>query len=118
MRPQLLLTGAILSGFMSAGAFANTQYTQVGRYLTVNQQASQAQTNPLDQVIQIHMPSTVGTVGDAISFILGGTSYELLPAQSQTNQVKTLLSKPLPLSDQSIGPISVSQSSPNCLPCT
>ncbi|HAU1953207.1 TPA: hypothetical protein RGI65_003234, partial [Legionella pneumophila] len=44
--------------------------TQVGRYATVNNQPLAAQINPLKTVQQIHFPSSVQTIGEAVEYWL------------------------------------------------
>ena len=94
---------------LSNQSFADVPQAQVGRYLTVNQGASNSQNNPLEQSFMLTIPDTINTVGGAISYILTNTGYRLEPKQYQVKQVKLLLAQPLPLSDRKLGPMTVMQ---------
>lgn len=105
MRPKLL--SLFLAGFSSI-AFAGTNIgntMQVERYSTVNESATAAQINPLLSVASFRFPQSVGTVGDAVDIVLRYSGYELAPADTLPLQLVTVLSKPLPMVDRTLGPL-------------
>ena len=81
--------------------------TQVGRYLTVGNDVSLAQSDPLQQTFQLVFPDSVNRVGDAINFLLVNTGYTLASQGSQSATVIELLQQPLPLSVRALGPTTV-----------
>ena len=82
--------------------------TQVGRYITVENKPSYAQIDLLSQTIQIHFPQNVQTVGDAMNYVLRLSGYSLVPINQMNSSLKITLSKPLPAIDRSLGPMSLS----------
>lgn len=82
-------------------------FTQVGRYITVNNVPSNAQVNPLLAVATFHFGPHVSTVGDAIAQVLRYTGYQLVKDISP--QVKQTLAKPLPVTDRTLGPMRIQQ---------
>lgn len=81
--------------------------TEVGRYLTEKNGASVAQRKPLMQTFELTFPGHVQTVGQAITYLLSNTSYQLVPSEERSMEVSVLLTKPLPLSDRHMGTMSV-----------
>ena len=51
---------------------------QIGRYMTVANKPSNAQVNLMQQTLQVHFPTNVQTVGDAINYLLANSGYELV----------------------------------------
>lgn len=94
----------ILSFSLASTVIASTQ---VGRYLTVDNNVSSSQADPLQQKFQISFPASIQTVGDAIRFILINTGYQLVAVDRQKNMVEQLLVQPLPLSVRTLGPTTV-----------
>ena len=79
--------------------------TQIGRYLTVKNGATRAQLNPFLMTGAFHFPPSVGTVGEAVRQVLAPTGYRLTPTPSPS--VKQTLQLPLPLSDRTLGPMTI-----------
>jgi conjugative transfer region protein (TIGR03748 family) len=88
-------------------AFADTQATQVGRYLTIKNKPNAAQTNLLSQAIQVRFPPEVQSVGDAMNYVLRLSGYSLVPEERMSSYLKTILAKPLPAVDRDFGPMSL-----------
>jgi conjugative transfer region protein (TIGR03748 family) len=91
---------------MSQECFAEND-SQVGRYLTVTNQPQYAQIYVLSQIIQLRFPVNVKTVGDAMSYLLQFSGYSLIPSENMDSAFKITLSKPLPLIDRNLGPITL-----------
>lgn len=89
-------------------SWAQTDGTmQINRYSTLKQEASAAQVNPLLAIVQVKFPTTVQSVGDAVNYLLRYTGYTLVDVQERSQPLQTVLSKPLPYIDRSLGPLSV-----------
>lgn len=79
---------------------------QVSRYSTLSPVPPASQVNPLDAVIQVSLPrQQVSTVGDAINYLLLRSGYRLY--EQQGDDVKSILSLPLPEVHRQLGPYSV-----------
>ncbi|HAT8890255.1 TPA: hypothetical protein JBA60_10635 [Legionella pneumophila subsp. pneumophila] len=81
--------------------------TQVGRYATVNNQPLAAQINPLKTVQQIHFPSSVQTIGEAVEYWLRYSSYHLAPQDKQSGSLKQIIQQPLPQVTRNLGPLTI-----------
>ena len=91
-------------------AFANnSNITHIGRYSTVENQASLAQINPLMAVAQFKFQPNVQTVGDAINQVLQNTSYQLVSSKLLPPIAWETLSKPLPITVRTLGPICIKE---------
>ena len=89
-------------------SWAQTSETmQVSRYSTLKETAAPAQINPLLAIVQVKFPTTVQSVGDAVNYLLRYTGYTLVDVQERSKPLQTVLSKPLPYIDRSLGPLSV-----------
>lgn len=88
-------------------SYANTNNTDVGRYLTVENKPRFSQLNLLSQTIQMRFPQSVQTVGDAMNYALRLSGYSLIPADRMSEELKTTLAKPLPAIDRNFGPMSL-----------
>lgn len=91
--------------------FAGQNYgtTRVGRYITVNNQASLAQINPLMAVAQFKFQPPVRTIGDAIRQVLQNTSYVLVPDKQLPQIAQETLKKPLPITVRTLGPLPIKE---------
>lgn len=107
MNRLLKLTFLALIGSYCAVAFAVSDTTQIGRYSTVRNKASQAQINPLLAIGQFKFPPSVVSIGDAIQMVLQPSSYTLVPRAKLSNDVKETLDKRLPLTDRNLGPLAL-----------
>lgn len=94
-----------ITSFLPLLAFAGQ--TQIGRYLTVTDEPTLAQTSPLSATFQLTFPDSVITIGDAINYLLASTSYQIIPAKYRNDELNELLKKRLPLSDKTLGPATV-----------
>lgn len=81
--------------------------TQVSRYVTVNNKPLPAQINPLKSIQQVHFPSSIQTIGDAVNHWLSYSGYHLVPADKQSPHLKQILKQPLPQVDRNLGPLSI-----------
>jgi conjugative transfer region protein (TIGR03748 family) len=87
----------------------NSSITHIDRYSTVENRATIAQINPLMAVAQFKFQPNVRTVGDAINQVLQNTSYKLIPSKSLPLIARETLSKPLPITVRTIGPIRIKE---------
>lgn len=81
--------------------------TQVGRYATVNNQPLAAQINPLKTVQQIHFPSSVQTIGEAVEYWLRYSGYHLAPQDKQNESLKQIFQQPLPQVTRNLYPLTI-----------
>lgn len=78
------------------------------RYTLVNTRPTDAQRDPLNQIVDITMPaSIVKSVGDGFRYLLLESGYSLCPSNSPV--FSELLSRPLPAVQRSIGPVRLSE---------
>lgn len=96
----LLLSITIVSWAQTNGSM------QVGRYSTLKETATPAQINPLLAIVQVKFPTTVQSVSDAINYLLRYTGYTLVDVTARSKPLQTVLSKPLPYMDRTLGPLS------------
>jgi type IV pili sensor histidine kinase/response regulator len=102
------LIAVFLAVFFSNVAFANG-YTQVGRYLMEKNGAQLSQCDSLQTVFKITFPYTVKTVGDAVKYLLNNTGYIFAPCKYQSVTVRNLLNQKLPLSNRTMGLMTIEQ---------
>lgn len=81
--------------------------TQVGRYSTIQNSATASQQDPLLAIAQFKFNASVKTVGQAVAQVLRDTGYALVPSNQLPSVVRELLSKPLPVTQRELGPISI-----------
>jgi len=98
-------TVGCLCALHQAYAYPRGTITQIDRYATVQNQATRAQIHPLLAIAQFHFSPSVRTIGQAIAHVLQHTSYRL--AQAHHPIVQATLEKPLPLTDRTLGPLSI-----------
>ena len=79
--------------------------SQVGRYLTVSN--AKPTNTGLAQIVQVKMPDSVQNIGEAITYALQGTGYQLLSYDDSDAQIQNLLSLPLPNQDRNLNPMSL-----------
>jgi len=80
---------------------------QVGRYASAKAAATHYQKDLLSVVIQTTIPAHVDTVGEAMTFLLMRSGYELAEPKRQGEYVPQLLSKKLPYAHRKLGPITL-----------
>lgn len=83
--------------------------TQIGRYATVENKPLVSQVNPLLAIQQVHFNTEIHTVGDAVNHWLLFSGFSLVDEKEQHNPLKTVLMKPLPQVDRTLGPLSVKE---------
>lgn len=101
------LAPAILVGSFSLCAL-NSSYadvTQMGRYLTADNEPKSAQVDLLSQEFQVRFPTSVQTIGSAMEYLLKQSGYSLVPEGKRSPALKIALSKPLPAVDRDFGPM-------------
>lgn len=81
--------------------------TQVSRYATVKNQPLAAQINPLKTVQQIHFPTSVQTIGEAVQYWLHHSGYHLVPQQKQNESLQQVSQQPLPQISRNLGPLTI-----------
>ncbi len=77
----------------------------VGRYLTTQAVTTDAQRDPLQSQYQGTFPANVKTVGEAITYLLIYSGYQL--SVERNSLLAKTLSQPLPQSARTIGPVSI-----------
>lgn len=87
--------------------WADTQAITTGRYLSVENKPTAAQTDLLSQTLQIHFPASIQTVGEAIAYVLRYSGYSLVAPENQSTDVKNMLQKPVPLVSRQLGPMTL-----------
>ena len=80
---------------------------QTGRYTAVGEVPTEAQIEPLHQILRVEFPEAVTTVGDAVQQVLSGTGYALNDVLYWDVEVLGLLERLLPDIQRTLGPISV-----------
>lgn len=103
-----LICNLFLLLIIANSAFAN-DITRIGRYSTVENEASIAQINPLMAVGQFRFQPNVVTIGDAINQVLQNTSYKLVPNKLLPPIARETLSKTLPITVRTLGPICIKE---------
>ena len=81
---------------------------QTGRYTTVATWPTEAQKNPLSEIVIVRFPETVTTVGDAMRNLLSRTGYGLSDSVYANGEVVGLLGRPLPEIQRMLGPMAIS----------
>lgn len=103
MLKRTMLFSLVLCGLQVHAA----NITQVSRYATVNNQPLAAQINPLKTVQQIHFPSSIQTIGEAINYWLRYSGYHLAPKEKQSESLQQVFQQPLPQISRNLGPLSI-----------
>lgn len=96
-----------LAFFCSHSQAANI--TQVSRYATVNNQPLAAQINPLKTVQQIHFPTSVQTIEDAVQYWVRYSGYHLASKEKQIESLKQVFQQPLPQINRNLGPLTIAE---------
>ncbi|QBR84681.1 hypothetical protein E3983_10080 [Legionella israelensis] len=81
--------------------------TQISRYAAVGNKPLPAQINPLKSIQQVHFPTSIQTIGDAVQHWLVYSGYHLVPAEKQNPGLKKILEQPLPQVDRNLGPLTI-----------
>ncbi len=88
-------------------AHSTSSVSQVGRYITTVNVAKPDQVNPLLTVATFKFNPNVQTIGDALNQVLQYSGYALVPSQDQSAAVEQTLTKPLPYSVRTLGPLPI-----------
>lgn len=81
--------------------------TQIGRYATVNNQPLAEQINPLKTVQQIHFPSSIHTIGNALDYWIRYSGYHLATKEKQSEALQQVFQQPLPQVSRNLGPLTI-----------
>lgn len=81
--------------------------TNVGRYSTIENEPTQAQLNPLLGIQQMHFPTSINTIGEAVDYWLRHTGYNVSSIKNQSIELKDIFKQKLPHVQRELGPISV-----------
>lgn len=103
-----LITVVLTALLFSASNFALADNaTTVGRYLTVEKQALNAQSDLLQQTFQVRFPNQIKTIGDAIHYLLRFSGYSLIDNTRLSKEAQAVISQPLPSVDRQLGTMSL-----------
>src|SRR5438105_4293072 len=102
---KLIVMAAVIA--LNSATFADV--TQVWRYTTVANIPNKSQTDLLSQIIQIKFPQNVQTIGESIEYLLRFSGYSLVSPNKMDDALKIISSKPLPLVDRELGPVTLRQ---------
>jgi conjugative transfer region protein (TIGR03748 family) len=98
----------LLAILLDKTCLADNNVTQITRYLTVTNKPNFSQVNLLSQSIQVRFAQNIQTVGDAMNYLLRFSGYALIAESQQSLALKIILSKPLPIIDRELGPMTLS----------
>lgn len=99
----MLMSGILFSNF----SFAYENSTQVSRYMTATNKPKHEQMDLMAQIVQIRFPQNVQTIGEASTYLLRFSGYSLVSDTKMVPALQILLSKPLPLVDRELGPMTL-----------
>lgn len=78
---------------------------RTGRYTLVSTSAQAGQSNLMEQVVQVRIPTRLNpTVGDGLTHTLDRSGYQLCSVTGKAD-IETLLSRPLPAAHYELGPM-------------
>lgn len=78
-----------------------------GRYTEVSNQVSYAQNYPLSVIVDTTLPQSVGTVKDALQFLLARSGYSLIETSAAPEPTQILFSHPVPSVQRTIKHVSL-----------
>jgi conjugative transfer region protein (TIGR03748 family) len=102
-----LIAMVLLSMLFGKTCLADNNVTQVSRYLTISNKPKFSQLNLLSQPIQIRFTQNIKTIGDAMNYLLRFSGYSLIADTQMSAALKITLSKPLPIIDRELGPMTL-----------
>ncbi len=108
MKRRLIML-ILLGLFLSKLSLANESLTPTGRYLTVSNHPKMSQLDLLSQSIQVRFPEKIQTIGEAINYLLRFSGYSLIADNKMNKALKITLTKPLPIIDRELGPMSLKE---------
>jgi type IV pili sensor histidine kinase/response regulator len=83
----------------------SNNFVQTGRYTVIKAMPTQAQSNLLDVMITVTIPSSIKTIDDTVRYLLKRSGYYMSSIPAQNQQIIQILSKPLPEIHRKIGPM-------------
>ena len=87
------------------GKPASKEVLRTGRYTLLSTSAQAGQSNLMEQIIQVRIPTRLNpTVGDGLAYTLDRSGYQLCSITGQA-VVETLFSRPLPAAHYELGPM-------------
>lgn len=95
----------LLSLLFCGTSDAAESVTQIDRYLTVQNKSTNEQTDLLSQIVQVHFPPTLQTIGDVMKYLLNFSGYTLVDEKDLSPAARIMIVKSLPTVLRSIGPI-------------
>jgi conjugative transfer region protein (TIGR03748 family) len=104
---QITLTILTLTCLNTVNISCASSATQVGRYMTSVVKPNHGQMNLLSQTIKVRFPLNTQTVGDAMNYLLNFSGYSLIASTKMSEPLRTTISKPLPVVDRELGPVSL-----------
>jgi conjugative transfer region protein (TIGR03748 family) len=104
-----LIAMILLGMFLSKTCLADGNVTQIGRYLTVSNKPKISQIDLLSQTVQVRFPQNIQSIGDAMNYLLRFSGYSLASPAHTNSALKITLSKPLPIIDRELGPVSLKE---------
>jgi len=105
---RIFITSLILLiNFSPSLVAADSNHTQIGRYLTQYNKPLPEQKNLLLQTVQVHFPSDIKTIGQAIEYLLKPSGYTLVPMDKASPEVKKMFTFSLPIVDRNFGPMTL-----------
>ena len=103
----LIFVFLVSSVSLHADGKSHSEYIKTGRYSAVLNEPTPAQDNILKVVINTEIPAIIGTVGDAVRFLLLRSGYSLAPVSTMTTHTKTLLRHNIPEIHRKLGPMTL-----------
>lgn len=92
--------------YANGAAAEKKSFVRYGRYTLASTLPKEDQRDLLAQIIDLNVPATMHpSVGDAMQYVLDRSGYAL--CSSDTNQVNSLYSLPLPASQYRLGPMTL-----------
>jgi len=78
---------------------------QVGRYATLRPEPTQEQARLLAAIVNVQFPASVGSVGQAVAYLLQPSGYRLSDSSTADATRAILLELPLPEPHRALGPM-------------
>jgi type IV pili sensor histidine kinase/response regulator len=94
-----------LAAFRNPAPGRPEERTATGRYSYVANGATVAQIDPLLAIIEVRVPGSVASVGDAADYLLKRTGYCLM--EPATREARAMLGLPLPELHRRLGPMTL-----------
>ena len=95
----LFVTALLLLAFSCSFAKADI-LVQTDRYSTAVAKPTAAQCDPLSSIISVSFSPNINTIGDAMTYLLRYTGYQLIPYNKQSVAEKIMLQQSLPWVDR------------------